>query len=132
MKKMIRLMAVAIVAMAMAACGSSNTPENATKAMLKSFQNGDYKALIEQVYFSKEEVSQEDKDQLAALVQAKVAPEIKKKDGIKDFEVGEAEIAEDGQSAKVPYKIIYGNGSEEAKTQKLVLVDGKWLLDEGK
>ena len=131
MKKMIRLMAVAIVAMAMVACGSSNTPENATKAMLKSFQNGDYKALIEQVHFSKE-VSQEDKDQLAALVQAKVAPEIKKKDGIKNFEVGEAELAEDGQSAKVSYKIIYGNGSEEAKTQKLVLVDGKWLLDEGK
>lgn len=128
---MIRLMAVAIVAMAMVACGSSNTPENATKAMLKSFQNGDYKALIEQVHFSKE-VSQEDKDQLAALVQAKVAPEIKKKDGIKNFEVGEAELAEDGQSAKVSYKIIYGNGSEEAKTQKLVLVDGKWLLDEGK
>ena len=131
MKKMIRLMAVAIVAMAMVACGSSNTPENATKAMLKSFQNGDYKALIEHVHFSKE-VSQEDKDQLAALVQAKVAPEIKKKDGIKNFEVGEAELAEDGQSAKVSYKIIYGNGSEEAKTQKLVLVDGKWLLDEGK
>lgn len=131
MKKMIRLMAVAIVAMAMVACGSSNTPENATKAMLKSFQNGDYKALIEQVHFSKE-VSQEDKDQLVALVQAKVAPEIKKKDGIKNFEVGEAELAEDGQSAKVSYKIIYGNGSEEAKTQKLVLVDGKWLLDEGK
>lgn len=131
MKKMIRLMAVAIVAMAMVACGSSNTPENATKAMLKSFQNGDYQALIEQVHFSKE-VSQEDKDQLAALVQAKVAPEIKKKDGIKNFEVGEAELAEDGQSAKVSYKIIYGNGSEEAKTQKLVLVDGKWLLDEGK
>lgn len=124
-------MAVAIVAMAMVACGSSNTPENATKAMLKSFQNGDYQALIEQVHFSKE-VSQEDKDQLAALVQAKVAPEIKKKDGIKNFEVGEAELAEDGQSAKVSYKIIYGNGSEEAKTQKLVLVDGKWLLDEGK
>ena len=99
--------------------------------MLKSFQNGDYQALIEQVHFSKE-VSQEDKDQLAALVQAKVAPEIKKKDGIKNFEVGEAELAEDGQSAKVSYKIIYGNGSEEAKTQKLVLVDGKWLLDEGK
>lgn len=131
MKKMIRLMAVAIVAMAMVACGSSNTPENATKAMLKSFQNGDYQALIEQVHFSKE-VSQEDKDQLVALVQAKVAPEIKKKDGIKNFEVGEAELAEDGQSAKVSYKIIYGNGSEEAKTQKLVLVDGKWLLDEGK
>ena len=131
MKKMIRLMAVAIVAMAMAACGSSNTPENATKAMLKSYQNGDYKALIEQVYFSKD-VDQEDKDQLVALVQAKVAPEIKKKGGIKDFEVGEAEVAEDGQSAKVPYKLIYGDGSEEEKTQKLVLVDDKWLLDEGK
>ena len=131
MKKLFRLMAVAIVAMAMVACGGNNTPEAATKAMLKSFQKGDYKAMVEQIHFSKE-VSQEEKDQLVSMVQGKMAPEVEKKGGIKSFEVGEAEIAEDGQSAKVPYKLIYGDGSEESKTQKLVLVDGKWMLDEGK
>ena len=122
MKKLFRLMAVAIVAMAMVACGGNNTPEAATKAMLKRFQKGDYKAMVEQIHFSK----------LVSMVQGKMAPEVEKKGGIKSFEVGEAEIAEDGQSAKVPYKLIYGDGSEESKTQKLVLVDGKWMLDEGK
>ena len=70
--------------------------------------------------------------QLVSMVQGKMAPEVEKKGGIKSFEVGEAEIAEDGQSAKVPYKLIYGDGSEESKTQKLMLVDDKWMLDEGK
>ena len=45
MKKTFRLMALAIVAMVFAACGSkTSSPEAATEAFLKTYQKGDYAA----------------------------------------------------------------------------------------
>ena len=131
MKKMLRLMAVAIVALTMAACGGNNTPEGAAQKFLKVYQNGDYKAMVDQMHFTKE-ATDEQKAQFASLIEQKVAGEIEKKGGIESFEVKEAQVAEDGQSAKVEYILHFGNGTESDDTLKLVLVDGKWMVDGGK
>lgn len=128
---MFRLMAMAIVVLAFAACGSNNSPEGTVEKMLKSYQKGDYAAVIDQMHFSKE-MSKEDKDQLVQLFAAKDRPEVEKKGGIASFELGEVEVAEDGQSARVKYVINYGDGSQKEDDQKVILVDGKWVLDSGK
>jgi hypothetical protein len=56
------------------------------------------------------------------------AGEIKNKKGIKKTEILKEEIAEDGNSARVEYKVIFGDDSEEEETQELINVDGKWKL----
>ena len=93
-------MAMTIVVLAMSACSKSSTPEGAANAFLKSYQKGDYVALVDQMYFSKP-VSDEDKAQFAELLKGKVGPEVEKKNGIASYDIDEAVIAEDGQSAKV-------------------------------
>ena len=128
---MFRLMAMAIVVLAFAACGSNNTPEGAVEKMLKSYQKGDYAAVIDQMHFSKE-LSKDDKAQLVQMFEEKDAPEVEKKGGIASYDIAEAEVAEDGQSARVKYTLHYGNGSEKNDKQKVLLVDGKWVLDSGK
>ena len=131
MKKMFRLMAIAIVGLAFAACGKTASPEGAAEACLKSYVKGDYVAMMEQYYFKKE-VTQEQREQYAALVEAKVAPEVEKKGGIKSYSIGETTLAEDGQSAVVEYTIEYNNGTVDTDKMDVVLVDGKWMPDAGK
>jgi hypothetical protein len=131
MKKMFRLMALAIVVMAFAACGNSNSPEGTVEKFLKSYQKGDYAAVVEQMHFTKE-MSEQDKAQLVELFAAKDAPEVEKRGGIASYELGEVEMAEDGQSANVKYILHYGDGSQKEDAQKVILVDGKWVLDSGK
>lgn len=41
-------------------------------------------------------------------------------------------MTEDGNSAIVTYKQHYGDGSVKEDTQKMIKVDGKWLMDIGK
>lgn len=131
MKNLFRLMAMTIVVLAMSACSKSSTPEGAANAFLKSYQKGDYVALVDQMYFSKP-VSDEDKAQFAELLKGKVGPEVEKKNGIASYDIDEAVIAEDGQSAKVNYTLHFGDGSESKDDVKLILVEGKWMLDAGK
>ena len=131
MKNLFRLMAMALVVFAMTACGKSSTPEGAAKAFLKSYQKGDYTALVDQMHFNKQ-VSDEDKAQFAELLKSKVAPEVEKKGGIASFDIDETKVAEDGQTAVVNYTIHFGDGSEGKDDMKLILVDGEWMLDSGK
>jgi hypothetical protein len=68
---------------------------------------------------------------LAALVQDKMDKEMEKKQGIKDFHVGKAEIVED--KAVVPYQVTFGNGEiKEDKMQLLKTEDETWMIDSGK
>jgi hypothetical protein len=56
---------------------------------------------------------------------------MEKKQGIKDFHVGKAEIVED--KAVVPYQVTFGNGEiKEDKMQLLKTEDETWMIDSGK
>ena len=125
MKKLFRLMSVAILAMLFAAC-SSNTPEAVVKSYIKSMQKGDYATAVKLMGIDDKE------GQFTAMMEEKGKEAIEKDGGITSFEVGKAEIAEDGQSAIVPYTVTFGNGEKKEDTQKVKLVEGKWLIDIGK
>lgn len=125
MKRLIRLMSIALVALLFAAC-SSNSPEGAVKSYLKSLQKGDYATVVKLMGI-------DDKDgEFSAMIQEKLKESVEKNGGISSFSVGKAEISEDGNSAVVPFEVNFGNGEKKEDTQKVKLVEGKWLLDIGK
>ncbi len=129
--KKIKLLGLALITLAFAACTSSNTPEGATKDMLTQLQKGNYEKIVDMMHFSKE-LSKEDKAQMVALFQGKVQPEIEKHEGIASFEIGEVTMAEDGEHANVAYTINYGDGTSKPSKNEVIKVDGKWMNDAGK
>lgn len=122
-----------VAVLAMVSC-SSDSPGSALKDYVTAMNNGDYEKFVEGIDFSKVEPEQLDETRqgYVALLKEKGGKELEKKGGLKSFEVISEEIAEDGNSAIVKMKQVYGNGEEEEGEQKMVKVDGKWLMDIGK
>jgi hypothetical protein len=124
MKKLFRLMAIAIVAVAFAACGSSNTPETVAKKYMKSYQNSDWKTMA-----SVMDLNEQDQAEFVQLCEAKGDAMAKETGGVKSYEIKEVKIADDGNSAKVIYDLEYGNGRKDENGKiNLVLIDGKWKV----
>lgn len=134
MKKWIQLTMICLVAMLLGACGSStSSPSAAATALAKNLQKGDYKAIVNQMYFDKENLSADEikqqKAMMEGLFEEKASKTIEEKGGIKKFEVVEETISEDGKSAEVTMKYEYGDGSTETESNDFVLVDGKWYFE---
>lgn len=130
MKKMLSFAAVALFAVALFSCGGAKTPEEVTAKAIQCIADKDYKGYVDMMNF-KDIKTDEQKQQLVALVQDKMDKELTKKEGIKDFNIGTAEINED--KAVVPYTINYGNGDTKEDKMKLIKTeDGSWMIDSGK
>lgn len=122
MNKLIRLMSVALMALFFVAC-SSNSPEATVKSYLKDIQKGDYVAAVALMDI------EDENGEFAAMMEEKGKKVIDQKGGIASFEVGKAEISEDGKKANVPYTITFGNGEKKDDKQCVKLDDGKWVID---
>jgi len=132
MKKLILIFAVAVIAVCFAACTSSNTPEGVVKEYLTEVQKGNYEKAL-RLYFNKGgQVTEENEKEMLQMFEEKMKSSVEKKQGIASFEVGTAEMSEDGNSAIVPSTINYGDGTSKEDTNKTVKIDGKWYLDPGK
>ena len=130
MKKLLLFSVVGLLVLVLSACSSDNTPEGVTTKAIQCIIDKDYQGYIDLMFFRKDQTDH-DKQQLAALVQDKMDKEMEKKQGIKDFHVGKAEIVED--KAVVPYQVIFGNGEiKEDKMQLLKTEDETWMIDSGK
>ena len=66
------------------------------------------------------------------MIDDKVKKQNEKKGGIESWEIEPVEMAEDVESAVVKYTVKYGDGSENKDKQKVVKIDGKWMLESGK
>jgi len=51
-----------------------------------------------------------------------------KKDGLKNVEVTEEIIEDDGNSAKVKFTVHFNNGETNNEKAKLIKIDGKWFF----
>lgn len=132
MKKLLSFAAVALFVLALCSCGGAQTPEEVATEAIKCIIDKDYKGYVDLMNF-KEAKTDEQKQQLAALVQDKMNKEIEKKEGIKDFKVETAEINEEEGKAVVPYTLTYGNGDTKDDKMKLIKTeDGAWMIDSGK
>lgn len=134
MKKLFFSMFVAVVALTLWSCGPANTPSAVAEEACKCMQNEDYEGYADLMDLKKSEDGKGvEKEQLAALLREKGTKTMEKKQGIKSYEVLSEEISEDGKSANVKMKIVYGNGDEDTQKMKLVKNDdGDWKLTMGK
>lgn len=132
MKSKLSLVIVAICILIIGACNQSgsNSPSDAAKKIAKNLQSGNIKAVVEQIYYDKNEVTeaevQERNKMLVELFDQKVVKSIEEKGKIKSFSVIEEKISEDGMKASVTLKFEFGNGTIETEKYDFVLSDGKW------
>ncbi len=135
MKKM--LMAAIVVAMGwmMTSCGSNSTPESVVEKAMSCMQDNDYAGYLDLVYFQDKDGSTAEEIRAEALpmLEEKGKESMEKLGGIKSWEILETTLSDDGKSGGVKVKIIYGDGSDNTSTMKVVQTeDGKWMLDSKK
>jgi hypothetical protein len=139
MKKVLSFLVVTAIAFFAVNCGGSgggNTPASIEKAMYSQLQKGNYEKaveiMVENLDNEDKEVSAEEKAQFVAAFAEKAKQSNEAQGGIKSFEIVEEVISEDGLSATVSTKVVYGNGKEDTNTSKYVNKDGKWKMSLGK
>lgn len=132
MKKILFSSLMAIVCFLIASCSSTDTPGQALSHYMDALKNKNYEEVVNGIAFPDKltpEELQQAKEQWRALLEEKSAKTIEQQGGIAGFEILSEEISEDGNSATVTYKQVFGNGTEDDGTQKMVKKEGKWLMD---
>ena len=133
MKKLFISMFVAVVAFTLWSCGPANTPSAVAEEACKCVQNADYEGYVELMDLKETKNQESEKEQFVAMLREKGTKTMEKKQGIKSYEVLSEEISEDGKSATVNMKVVYGDGSEDTNKIKLVKNDkGEWKISFGK
>ena len=130
MKKFFSLLAVAVAMFMVSCAGAPATPSDAAVEYYQCVVNGDYEAFANAVHFDTtdpEEIA-EGKAMITSLYKEKAAPQIEKKGGVKSIEAVGETISEDGNTANVQLKVVYGDGSEKNEDIKLVKIEDKWML----
>ncbi len=111
-------------------------PEEVVTKALKCMMDKDYEGYVKLVKMSDEAMKSDSKkkkaqDQLLSLIKDKMETEVKEKGGIKDYSVGKAII--DGEKARVPYTITYGNGETAEEEMSMINTEKEgWMIDMGK
>ena len=133
MKKLFISMFVAVVAFTLWSCGPANTPSAVAEKACKCVQNEDYEGYVELMDLKETKNQESEKEQFVAMLREKGTKTMEKKQGIKSYKVESEEISEDGKSAIVKMKVVYGDGSEDTSKIKLVKNDkGEWKISFGK
>ena len=131
MKKVFSFLAVAAIMFFAASCGGSNTPAGIQKAIYTQVQKGNYEKALDIMIDNLDAKDGESVEVLRSFVdKAKKSDEVK--GGLKSFEILSEEFSEDGLSATVTTKFVYGDGSEKTNDTNYVQKDGKWKLSMGK
>lgn len=130
MKKLMNLVFGFLMMVVVVAC-SSSSPSDALKKYASALKESNYEKFVEGVNFPKTNPDKlaEERQGFADMMKGKAENLLARKGGLKDVEVISEEIAEDGNSAVVKFKMIYGNGTESEEEQKMVKVGGEWLMD---
>lgn len=131
MKKVIYLSLAMMCILSMIACSSGSTPGAAAKKYVGYMQAGDYEKFVEGIAFPEEtsaEELQQAKDMYVAMFKEKGDKEIQEKGGVKDIEILSETIAEDGKTAVVEVKMIYGNGETDTDKMDMILDNGNWKI----
>ena len=76
---------------------------------------------------------EEQKKAVVGMIQSKASTTLAKKGGITSYEILSETVADDGKTANVEMKIVYGNGDEKQEDMKMRKTDsGDWRIDAGK
>ena len=137
MKKLVNLMAFIAIALFVTNCGGNEakTPATMEKAFYSELQKGNYEKAAELIIknlSTDKEMTGEENAQLIKSFTEKAKQSTETKGGVKSFEVVEEKISEDGLSATVSTKVVYGNGTESTEQTKYEKKDNVWKLSMGK
>ena len=133
MKRMLSFGMCIIALVLMVSCSSSSaTPGAALKGYVEELKAGNYEKFVEGIAFKDDlaaEQIQEQKAMWTSLLQEKAGKEFEKQGGLNGIEILSEEISEDGNSAVVTFKMMYGKKKKKEDSQNMVKKDGKWLMD---
>ncbi len=138
MKKILMAAIVMAMGLVMTSCGGAEkaaTPEDVVKEAFACIEKQDYAGYLQLIDVKEKDgmTADEVREKSVPMFEAKVKETIDKKGGIKSWEIVETTLSEDGKSAKVKTKIVYGNDTEDDSKMKLVQKeDGKWMIDADK
>lgn len=130
MKKFFSLLAVAVAMFMVSCAGAPATPSDAAVEYYQYVANGDYEAFANAIHYDTtdpEEIA-EGKAMIISLYKEKATPQMEQKGGVKSVEATSETISEDGNTANVQLKVVYGDGSEKNEDIKLVKIEDKWML----
>jgi hypothetical protein len=109
---------------------AGSSPGDVVKTMAINLQEENYDAVVD-LYINKngQELTEEEKKKVKAFLPS-AKEELDEKGGIKEVVITEETISEDGKTAIVRSRLIYGNG-EKSKVEKtdLVRVNGGWQIE---
>lgn len=109
----------------------TNTPTSAVESYLDHYKNGEYKAMVDEMYFKKN-MTDKDKAELVQLLEDKADETIEKKGKISHYQINSEVYSADSLTATVKYTLVYGNGDTEDEKAKVVKVNDKWMVDSNK
>lgn len=135
MKRFINCIVIAASALFFAACSGGNSPKGVAEEAVKCIQNGDYEGYVNLIYMEEKEGMdiEEQKKAVVGMIQSKASTTLAKKGGITSYEILSETVADDGKTANVEMKIVYGNGDEKQEDMKMRKTDsGDWRIDAGK
>ena len=133
MKKFLSYFIILAAAMCfMTSCSKTSSPGNAFKSYMEKLQAGDYKGFVEGFAVDETksvEEQEQTKQTIEAMLTEKTSKSMAEKGGLKDVQILEETIAEDGKTATIQAKMIYGNGEEQENTQKMVKQGDEWKME---
>ena len=107
---------------------STNSPAGAITKTFDLIKNKEFEKVSKMYVTDRgETLSEAETKKMEGLV-AYAYEEHQKKDGIKNIDINEETISEDGNSAKVKITIHFNNGETDNNTSNLIKKDGKWFL----
>lgn len=105
-----------------------NSPENVLKSMIYEVEKGNYEKAMDFLSNTDGEKYSEEEEQKAIGFLGMLNAAIDNNGGIKDIEIVNVEIDEEGENAAIDYLMIYKNDDTEEGDAKLVLFDGEWKI----
>ncbi|MFI3243011.1 MAG: DUF4878 domain-containing protein [Akkermansia sp.] len=126
-RKTIQCAAACATALFLVSCGEG--PSDVVIKTNELMADGNVKETV--AYFN---TTAEKKEMIASAIEQKALPkmqeELKAKGGLSEIKIIDEDISDDGKTATVSFKTIYGDGSSSTDSQKLECVDGKWMLED--
>lgn len=131
MKKLFSYMLlITVMALFMTSCSSSG-PGSAFKSYMEKMKTGDYKGCAQGFAVDETKTPEQNAkatEMIESILTDKADKAIKEKGGLKDVEVLEESISEDGNTATLKVKFTYGDGSEQENTQDMIKQNGEWKM----
>lgn len=125
MKHLLKVLTFAVICMFTSCSGSQ--PKDIAQQVAGCLQDKDYNGLVE-LMAPEGEMKESQKALLISLMEEKNGKSIERKGGIKSYEIGEQEIDEEKNVARVKVTYTFGNGTQETQNLKFKKKEDKWYL----